>query len=103
VELAVVSRRDPALRPIPFRERKPLLDAHPGYPLESSELEQLRRQAVEPLGYAVRAARLGETGPLALPAPVLERGPQEIARQKETDAQRLHAIQAELGHLHPAQ
>ena len=100
-ELAVVSRRDPALQPIPFRERRPLLDAHPGYPLASSESQQLRRQSGEAPPYLVRPARLGDTGPLVIPPQVLERTPQEIARQKEIDARRLHEIQTELRRVHP--
>lgn len=54
----VVTRRDPAPRPIPFRQRQPLLDGHPGRPLEQSELQSLRNAAAEPERSDVRPARL---------------------------------------------
>jgi hypothetical protein len=44
----VIGRRDPAPRPIPFRQRQPVLASHPGRPLEQGELESLRRSSAEP-------------------------------------------------------
>jgi hypothetical protein len=55
----VVGRRDPAPRPIPFRQRQPVLASHPGRPLEQSELESLRKASAEPERSDVRPARLG--------------------------------------------
>lgn len=39
----VVSRRSPPPAPIPFETRLPLLEAHPGQPLDHETLEQLRK------------------------------------------------------------
>jgi len=54
----VVGRRNPAPRPIPFRRRQPILEAHPGQPLDQSEIERLRSAAAEPERSDVRPARL---------------------------------------------
>lgn len=59
---AVVGRREPALRPIPFGRREPMLHAHPGLPLESGEIEKLRRTGPEGVRTDVRPARLHPTG-----------------------------------------
>jgi hypothetical protein len=68
----VVGRRDPAPRPVPFRQRQPVLNTHPGRPLEQSEVESLRNAAAKPERSDVRPSRLGIVEPesVALPAPV---------------------------------
>jgi Family of unknown function (DUF6600) len=55
----VAGHRDPAPRPLSFRQRQPLLKAHPGRPLEQMELENLRKAIAEPTRSDVRPARLG--------------------------------------------
>lgn len=59
VTQTVVGHRDPAPRPLSFRQRQPLLKAHPGRPLEQAELERLRKAIAEPTRSDVRPARLG--------------------------------------------
>jgi hypothetical protein len=92
----VVGRRDPAPRPVPFRHRQRFLDGHPGRPLEQSEVESLRNAAAESTRSDVRPARLGvlERESVAAPAPV--RTPEEVARERNSEARRLRAIQYEM-------
>jgi len=77
----VVARRDPASRPTPFPERQPVLEAHPGRPLELRELQNLRKvdaepAAVEPQRPDVRPARLSAVEPESVvsPTPVHDPG-----------------------------
>ncbi len=93
---AVLGRGEPAARPLSFHLKQPLLNAHPGRPLESTEVGALRKAAVQPRRADVRPARLGMTQPESLAPPVLARTPEEERRQQIADAQRLSAIQYEL-------
>ena len=92
----VVGRRDLPPRPASFRRRQPFLDAHPGRPLELSELEALRSAANELPRSEVRPARVADTRAREWVAPpLLARTPEQIKRDKRSDAQRLRAIQRE--------
>ena len=64
----VVGRRDPAPRPVPFRQRQAVLSAHPGQPLEQHELERLRKAAAELERSDVRPARLSALEPGSVPS-----------------------------------
>jgi len=92
----VVGHRDPAPRPVPFRQRQPLLDAHPGRPLEQSEIETLRKAIDEPERTDVRRARLGVAEREAITPPEPVRTKEEIERLRIADFERLRAIQNEL-------
>lgn len=92
---AVLGRMEPAPRPLAFRLKQPLLDAHPGRPLEATELENLRKAAPEQPRADVRPARLGMTQPEPVAPPVLAPTPEEERRQQSEDARRLRAIQRE--------
>ncbi len=92
----VVGRRDPAPRPVPFRQRQGVLEAHPGRPLEQSEVESLRNAASEPERSDVRPARLGSLERESIAPPTPARTPEEVAREQNSEAQRLWAIRYEM-------
>lgn len=98
---AVLGRIEPAPVPLPFRLKQPLLNTHPGRPLESTEIEALRKAAAESPRTDVRPARLGMTQPEPVTPPVLARTPEEERREQNSDAQRLRAIQDELRRAGP--
>jgi hypothetical protein len=93
---AVLGHREAAPRPLAFRLRKPVLDAHPGRPLESSEWENLRQAAGKSPRSDVRPARLGAMGTEPVAPPLLARTPEEERRQQTADSQRLRAIESEM-------
>ena len=92
--LTIVGRRDPAPRPVPFGQRQPILNSHPGRPLEQSEVQSLRGVEAEVARSDVRPARKGLLEQSFVP--LEPQGTKKAARERNLDAGRLRAIQREM-------
>ena len=96
----VVGRGEAGPLPIPFGLRQPILDLHPGRPLDPDELAGLRGAAGEAERSDVLRARLGALERKAISAPVLARTPEEAKRRRDADVKRSTAIRRELRRAH---